>query len=1752
MEEEEILQYIETQRNGGMADNKIGMQLQMKGVSNYTDYLKKKDDTSGSPSASDEEDTESTQNTPIQGGQGAGSSVLPVTQNDPTVNTLVNGEPDLSIDPLTGQVIQPWTDTPANRQRLEIDPVHYDGFQKAGFIKVMEGLDPSYITPEIEASFFDFASNSGQWWWNSVGGNVDAISAELAKNDEYLSTAGIEVSPTSTEFGANPMYMSNLQGSGMVASMPFIPNLPKQKTEEQIAFEKTTAVKKYLTEQLNNTVVESLQSNMPADISGSEEALLYMEQFMLENYGSMLDLTGEGQVGNTPFLQFDGFEPSGYIGAGGSGYRPKFSGYIVDKFDAAGIDVINGIYNMFGGDAKTVVEMREKAEELRANTLQFTESMSGSFTDGQFKNGMMQMGGFVSEAAPTMAILIPAATVTTVATGGAGAPWWVTAGIIGLEGATLSTTIEAARTREHPMFKRYTKDGVTIGHYEMMEATGGDPELMANYEESFDDSARMGHLSTVFATDFVASGATSLFFFKALKGAGMPTNVGPNMNGWWNAHLTNMGVSVPVNSVTASTAAMVQYMSMNPEATQDEVFEVGMDVALGVVPITLGASGTGSAINYVNTKAQIVNALARDAVGRSGGNVRINQQRTQYLETLRNSKDNNAVIHAERMLVQLEEQKLSTMAADESFYLRMNPEDYETIVGLHRDYNSLLRQLNQMDDPDSPMGKSLKTQLDGIKEKRLNIEKLYEVDESSIGDPTMPPPDIFEPTVTGPDGKPTPLAFTPGLSKWWYTEFFDKYGDVNSLQRSIMEALDTDNTGKRIELTQDFEVLQKLSTSKAAFQIEEMVRLRTQDGGLIPQLRELQRTTSSDLYEGLPDVYDKNIIGLYDRWAVSKFAPERNAKILADNQAELTALKSKETLSSSEKKRITFLEEKIAERRGSGMADEEAASFLNSLPDELKASFEKVREEHRSIQQNTRDAALEYGFIDQAMYDKLQTTAENYVTLTGDGMNSVDGNLTLIDNDIVQAIFPQRASQGGVPDSYRKASGRSDETGSILGKTIDQNTQVHVAGQKNVALKGLYEMLLNNPNSKHYSISDEGNSAAKNTVMVYVNGEKKFITFANEAYAKPFKTQAPSDNESYVRIVQPMQRLFSNVPKMYTQWSTTFWAGNSVRDYQSSITNAISAAEQQFGYALNNAEGQPINIKQLVSDSHLLGKGEYIRAFKAIANDEFGPGGDMRGPENVLYQEYKAHGGKTGWAYRTPLQDLSKQLAGEIDDGIRGQKATQWMYDNSLGLIESFNNTFENVFRFQVYKGLRNQGVAPDYAAAVAKDVSIDFNRSGNTTPMLSSMKFFLNAGLQGADMTVKTSTALKPKVDVEGNVRNPIQRLTNAQKLLGGAVGFSYMLTNFNQSVSETDTDGVTFYDKIPDQIKQRNHIMMIPGSPTGEKVLIPKAYGFGAFNDLGVMFAEVQSGERDPADAALYWGSSAITNMSPVHFGTVGGSDDPTKSVNPVSTPGEIVREIITPDPLAPIIDVATNVDGFGNTIAAEEKPGVARSSQGYDSPIIFEQIAQILNSATGSDEISGPLDFNPDQLNYLMQSYLGSSYTMFGDASEGILQVTAGQDHVDTWPMIKKFYSEDFEYSAYGKYYDSKQVVNSYLAEFGNVEDLLENKDKPLPSRDERLADYAATETEPGGAATRYGHALGMAELFSDIETDMREITEAKKILQEKQSDLGYHMFNLEVADEWGGLEDKIYKLEQAEMLLMEKVLKEYYKFYRKPEE
>ena len=249
---------------------------------------------------------------------------------------------------------------------------------------------------------------------------------------------------------------------------------------------------------------------------------------------------------------------------------------------------------------------------------------------------------------------------------------------------------------------------------------------------------------------------------------------------------------------------------------------------------------------------------------------------------------------------------------------------------------------------------------------------------------------------------------------------------------------------------------------------------------------------------------------------------------------------------------------------------------------------------------------------------------------------------------------------------------------------------------------------------------------------------------------------------------------------MFTNYSPTFFAGNAPRDAQTSLINAVNAATAEFGYGMRNGNGQPVKSGQLLKEMAMPGSAEWMGVFKTISANEFqtsGAGADTH--LNALYQEYKSHGGKTGWAFQQPILDLQAQLRAEINPGSKASVAGKWLFDNSFGLIESFNNVFESTYRFQVYKAARSQGIEADYAAAMSKNATIDFNRNGSQTSSVSGLKYFFNAGVQGIDKTVKSGVQLKPKVDAEGNSRNAFQRLTGAQKMLGGWVCLGEWLLN-------------------------------------------------------------------------------------------------------------------------------------------------------------------------------------------------------------------------------------------------------------------------------------------------------------------------------------------------------------------------------------
>ena len=70
------------------------------------------------------------------------------------------------------------------------------------------------------------------------------------------------------------------------------------------------------------------------------------------------------------------------------------------------------------------------------------------------------------------------------------------------------------------------------------------------------------------------------------------------------------------------------------------------------------------------------------------------------------------------------------------------------------------------------------------------------------------------------------------------------------------------------------------------------------------------------------------------------------------------------------------------------------------------------------------------------------------------------------------------------------------------------------------------------------------------------------------------------------------------------------------------------------------------------------------------------------------YEEFKADGGKTGWAYQKSLEDIASQL--QVDDSGKtaGQKVIGGV-KGALEFVEGMNDAFENSIRLSSYIAAR-------------------------------------------------------------------------------------------------------------------------------------------------------------------------------------------------------------------------------------------------------------------------------------------------------------------------------------------------------------------------------------------------------------------------------------------------------------------------------
>ena len=693
--------------------------------------------------------------------------------------------------------------------------------------------------------------------------------------------------------------------------------------------------------------------------------------------------------------------------------------------------------------------------------------------------------------------------------------------------------------------------------------------------------------------------------------------------------------------------------------------------------------------------------------------------------------------------------------------------------------------------------------------------------------------------------------------------------------------------------------------------------------------------------------------------------------------------------------RNAMLKERDGVENGSGLTDQEAAGILAAFSKEETAALEEAAAIVDEISQTTRDTMRKFGLESDTRIDAFEKMFKNYVPLAGVATDSQD-----VDN------YPYPT--GGIGfhvkgSTTKKAGGRKTKAENIVAQVIQQSGAVTIKARRNEALQSLYKLAEGNPNTNLWNVSDNVPvTNADRAVGVRINGEQKFIIFKDESLASNLKGMGVQKMDALSKLMAAPAN-FLRVA--FTTRNPEFIVGNFSRDILSAIPNAIAEAELADG-AIKGKHSVARKIIQRVPST-----------LKALLKSDV-MGKDLDPVIAKYLDEFKADGGQTGWGFVKPLQDIAAELDLETNEGNKAKKAIKWMEQNSLQHIENVNDAFENSIRLSSYIEAREAGVSREDAAQLAKNITVNFNKSGEYGAVANAYYLFFNASIQGSVRLFRSLGKLKTVENVDGTFS---KELSTPQKIMMGLALTSGLVAMLNMAMSDEDEDGELFYNKIPDYEKERNLIMMYDGK---NYIKIPLPYGYNVFSNFGTALAETMAGERDADDAMWFVANSAFSSFSPVSFGQ---SENFAK----------YIAKGAAPTVFKPLVEMAVNETYFGSRVYQTQFPVGAKRPEAelaFRSPRAIKSMFQWLNEATGgSKQVSGSVDVNPDLFWYPFEYYIGG-LGQFGirgaESTYAIGQMITQGEKVEMQandiPFLRKVYGEPSRYYDFDLYDANKSEI------------------------------------------------------------------------------------------------------------------------------
>jgi hypothetical protein len=691
-------------------------------------------------------------------------------------------------------------------------------------------------------------------------------------------------------------------------------------------------------------------------------------------------------------------------------------------------------------------------------------------------------------------------------------------------------------------------------------------------------------------------------------------------------------------------------------------------------------------------------------------------------------------------------------------------------------------------------------------------------------------------------------------------------------------------------------------------------------------------------------------------WMTVSYAPDANDWLMQKDQDAIDALES-EILKATDPEVLKVLNKKLVKAKDAQQARIDAINdpaiidptqqkqdaglaggFNNATAADLKARIEAkiplalLEATAKPIYEMNawklkRDIADNK--ISQATADKFPKYA-HYVPLTGDPRT----------DDSVDDHF----STGSVNQAKDKALG--GRTGSIAQNGIDasfeqleKSARYHGWNDFKTALANTYDDLIAEKmatgltqKQAEQAVWDERYikrrveagmiPAGENDITVRKDGKGFIYTIDNQGAMEALRSV---NDEPTPSILKPIAALTRLQARMVTQFMPLFAPTNMIRDVAERSENIRTRvivghegldmnkiARQAIGHSVGLlAHIKPIMAGVLAENTHL------ETLFKV----------DDTNADVKMLKRFLALGGSS--TYGDYISGDSKSLADKL------RKAGS-LSDEAMEVVELWNNSFETISGFSIYKALVENGVSDEKAATASLNL-MNFRKRGKVMSPLRALYMFAQPIATGGHNMVMTLATRR------GKVRFAAYTVASM---------FIYALLRAGDDDEEL---GVNRMDEQGNFTLYRNILIPMGG---GRYFKVPVGFGMQQLawahgvNNIRMMLGEMTAAEGLAESQAL-WARSAM----PVA---------PSETAM-WKNPAVWFAQTFTPQIAKPIANIAMDRNAFGAplTNARYEQQDKARSLQGRrDTPPIYKEVAQFF--------ARNGMDIYPEQVREIMRGY------------------------------------------------------------------------------------------------------------------------------------------------------------------------------------